>query len=75
MQSLVGSIFKKGDTIMAEKKFLESLKSSAQKAASSIDVGALKEKTIEAAEVIKTKAVEAKDAAVCAKEDIVDKLT
>lgn len=60
---------------MAEKKFLESLKSSAQKAASSIDVGALKGKTIEATEVIKAKAVEAKDAAVSAKEDIVDKLT
>lgn len=60
---------------MAEKKFLESLKSSAQKAASSIDVGALKGKTIEATEVIKAKAVEVKDAAVSAKEDIVDKLT
>lgn len=60
---------------MAEKKFWESLKSSAQKAASSIDVGALKGKTIEATEVIKAKAVEAKDAAVSAKEDIVDKLT
>lgn len=60
---------------MAEKKFLESLKSSAQKAASSIDVGALKGKTIEATEVIKAKAVEAKDAAVSAKEDIVVKLT
>lgn len=60
---------------MAEKKFLEGLKSSAQKAVTSIDVDALKGKTIEATEVIKAKAVEAKEAAVSAKEDIVDKLT
>lgn len=60
---------------MADKKFLEGLKSSAQKAVASIDVDALKGKTIEATEVIKAKAVEAKEAAVSAKEDIVDKLT
>lgn len=60
---------------MADKKFLEGLKSSAQKAVTSIDVDALKGKTIEATEVIKAKAVEAKEAAVSAKEDIVDKLT
>ena len=60
---------------MADKKFLEGLKSSAQKAVASIDVDALKGKTIEATEVIKAKAAEAKEAAVSAKEDIVDKLT
>lgn len=60
---------------MADKKFLEGLKSSAQKAVASIDVDALKGKTIEATEVIKVKAAEAKEAAVSAKEDIVDKLT
>lgn len=45
------------------------------KNASSIDMGALKEKPIEATEEIKAKAVEAKDAAFSAKEDTVDKLT
>lgn len=60
---------------MVDKKFLEGIKSSAQKAVTSIDMDALKGRTIEATEVIKAKAVEAKEAAVSAKEDIVDKLT
>lgn len=58
-----------------DKKFLEGLKYSAQKAVASIDVDALKEKTIEATEAVKAKAAEAKEAAVSAKEDIKDKLT
>lgn len=60
---------------MAEKKYLEGLKSSAQKAAASIDMNVIKEKTAGATEVMKTKAAEAKEAAVSAKEDVVSRLT
>lgn len=60
---------------MAEKKFFQGLKSTAQKTAASIDVETLKKKTAEATEAMKSKAVEVKDAAVTAKDDIKDKMT
>lgn len=60
---------------MADKKFLGSLVSTAQKAVASIDVESIKGKTAEATEIVKNKAAEAKMAASIAKEDIKDRLT
>lgn len=51
------------------------LKLAAQKGLASIDVEALKEKAAGATGVLKEKAVEVKDAAVAAKDEIADKLT
>ena len=58
-----------------EKKPFGGLKLAAQKGLASIDVEALKEKAAEATGVLKDKAVEVKDAAVAAKDEIADKLT
>ena len=58
-----------------EKKPFGGLKLAAQKGLASIDMEALKEKAAEATGVLKDKAVEVKDAAVAAKDEIADKLT
>ena len=56
-----------------EKNPFGGLKLAAQKGLASIDVDALKEKAAEATGVLKDKAVEVKDAAVAAKDEIADK--
>lgn len=58
-----------------EKKPFGGLKLATQKGLASIDMEALKEKATEATGVLKEKAVEVKDAAVAAKDEIADKLT
>ena len=58
-----------------DKRPFESLKSAAKKGLASIDVEALKDKAAEATGILKEKAIEVKDAAVAAKEEITDKLT
>lgn len=58
-----------------EKNPFGGLKLAAQKGLASIDMEALKEKAAEATGVLKDKAVEVKDAAVAAKDEIADKLT
>ena len=58
-----------------EKNPFGGLKLAAQKGLASIDVEALKEKAAEATGVLKDKAVEVKEAAVAAKDEIADKLT
>ena len=58
-----------------EKNPFGGLKLAAQKGLASIDMEALKEKAAEATGVLKEKAVEVKDAAVAAKDEIADKIT
>ena len=58
-----------------EKNPFGGLKLAAQKGLASIDVEALKEKAAEASGILKEKAVEVKDAAVAAKDEIADKIT
>lgn len=59
---------------MADKKFFSNIKSTAQKAVASIDMESIKEKTVEATDVMKSKAIEVKDTAMSAKEDLMEKL-
>lgn len=58
-----------------EKNPFGGLKLAAQKGLASIDVEVLKDKAAEATGILKEKAVEVKDAAVAAKDEIADKLT
>lgn len=59
---------------MADKKFFSNIKSTAQRAVASIDMESIKEKTVEATDVMKSKAIEVKDTAMSAKEDLMEKL-
>lgn len=59
---------------MAENKQFAGLKAAAKKGIASIDIEALKEKAGEATEVVKAKAIEAKDMAVATKDEITEKL-
>ena len=60
---------------MADKINFKALKNKAFKTASSIDVGAIKEKAVKAGDMIGDKAMDIKDSAVSVKEDITDKIT
>ena len=62
---------------MTEKKKLSfgTLKQSAQKGMASIDVKAIKDKAVDSKDILASKAIEAKDAAVATKEKIEEKLT
>ena len=60
---------------MADKINFKALKDKAFKTASSIDVGAIKEKAVKAGDMIGDKAMDIKDSAVSVKEDITEKIT
>ncbi len=60
---------------MADRKFFDSLKNTAQKGLASVDVNKLKENASEATENLMSKAGQLKNAAVSTKDDITDKLT